>query len=314
CEHPLGMEDGTIKDSQISASAYYRSSESNRQAPWNGRLNKKKDAKGIGGWAAGSPGKGAYIQIDLRSVKVVTKVATQGREDCCAQYVTNYSLSYSNDGDNWSDYEGDCVKVFPGNAGQQSIVTNKLEVPIKARYIRLIVKKYSGGPTMRMELYGCCEHPLGMEDGTIKDSVISASSYASNNPVHKPENGRLNKKKDAKGIGGWAAGSKGKGEHIQIDLGSVKVVTKVATQGRQDHFEQYVTKYSLSYSNDGENWSDYEGDCVKVFPGNADQQSIVTNKLEVPIKARYIRLIVKGYVNHATMRMELYGCSELPAG
>ena len=105
------MEDGTIKDSQISASAYALSSKSTLHAPRNGRLNKRKDAKGIGGWAAGSPGKGAYIQIDLRSVKIITKVATQGRYDCCVQYVTKYSLSYSNDGDNWSDYEGDCVKV-----------------------------------------------------------------------------------------------------------------------------------------------------------------------------------------------------------
>ncbi|KAK3738808.1 hypothetical protein QZH41_012570, partial [Actinostola sp. cb2023] len=178
-------------------------------------------------------------------------------------------------------------------------------------------------PDLSWDTFNCdgespfgCEHPLGMEDETIKDSQISASSYAlsSRSTLHAPKHGRLNKKKDAKGIGGWAAGSPGKGEHIQIDLGNVKVITKVATQGRQDYGVQYVTKYSLSYSTDGDNWSDYEGDCVKVriFPGNADQQSIVTNKLEVPIKARYIRLIVKGYSGWATIRMELYGCSQLP--
>ncbi|KAK3723798.1 hypothetical protein QZH41_019475 [Actinostola sp. cb2023] len=121
-------------------------------------------------------------------------------------------------------------------------------------------------PDLSWDTFNCdgCEHPLGMEDGTIKDDQISASSYADNISVHKPKNGRLNKKRDAKGIGGWAAGSTGKGEHIQIDLGIVKVITKVATQGRQASRVQYVTKYSLSYSNDGENWSDYEGDCVKL--------------------------------------------------
>ncbi|KAK3736747.1 hypothetical protein QZH41_006495 [Actinostola sp. cb2023] len=153
------MEDGTIKDSQISASSYVHSSKNTLHAPKNGRLNKKNDAKAIGGWAAGKPMIGEHIQVDLGSVKVIAKVTTQGRYDCCVQYVTKYSLSYSNDGDNWSDYEGDCVKVFPGNADQQSIVTNKLEVPIKARYIRLIVKGYSGWATIRMELYGCSQPP-----------------------------------------------------------------------------------------------------------------------------------------------------------
>jgi len=53
------------------------------------------------------------------------------------------------------------------------------------------------------------------------------------------------------------------GQYLQIDLESTKVITMVATQGRQDG-ENWVTKYALSYSQDGSNWIDYEGDCIQV--------------------------------------------------
>ena len=75
-------------------------------------------------------------------------------------------------------------------------------------------------------------------------------------------NGRLRKNRNWKGIGGWAAGRAG--EWIQIDLIDTKVITMVATQGRGDGWDQWVTKYSLAYSMDGKDWIDYYGDCIKV--------------------------------------------------
>ncbi|KXJ14551.1 EGF-like repeat and discoidin I-like domain-containing protein 3 [Exaiptasia diaphana] len=169
-------------------------------------------------------------------------------------------------------------------------------------------------PDFAWNTYNCdgCKSPLGMEDGRIKDEQINASSYTGSQ-IHAARNGRLNKQRDSKGIGGWAAGRSMIGEFIQIDLGSTNVITMVATQGRNStRFLQYVTLYSLSYSNDGNNWKEYFGDCTKVFTGNYDQNTVVTNELEVPIKTRHIRLIVKDFKRHATVRIELYGCAELP--
>ena len=51
--------------------------------------------------------------------------------------------------------------------------------------------------------------------------------------------------------------------------------------------------------------------CIQVFPGNSDKTTVVTHVLEVPIKTRHIRLIVKGFNGHATIRMEFYGCNTL---
>ena len=45
-----------------------------------------------------------------------------------------------------------------------------------------------------------------MENGKIKDTQITGSSYAGNNPVHRPQRGRLNAVGVSGGISGWAAG------------------------------------------------------------------------------------------------------------
>ena len=66
------MEDGRIKDSQITASSHFNPSVS----PWYGRLNV---VRGNGGWRSKVKAAGEYLQIDLGSRKSIHKVATQGR-------------------------------------------------------------------------------------------------------------------------------------------------------------------------------------------------------------------------------------------
>jgi hypothetical protein len=103
-----------------------------------------------------------------------------------------------------------------------------------------------------------------MEDGSILDSQITESSYAQQNPVHAGRGARLNNQKISGVTAGvWAAGSKSAGEYLQVDLGSVKMITKLATQGRPG-YGQRVTEYTVSYSNDTDNWKNFEGDCVQV--------------------------------------------------
>jgi len=71
---------------------------------------------------------------------------------------------------------------------------------------------------------------------------------------------------DATTMGCWTAGGTPPGhinQYIQVDLESTKVITMVATQGRQDS-AQWVTKYAISYSQDGSHWIDYKGDCIQV--------------------------------------------------
>jgi len=143
---PLGMESGAIKDSQINASSYY----------YHGPPRYARLRSNTSGWIPhGFPLKDEWIQVNLLSAKNITAVATQG--NCFNPYlcIGKYSLSYSNDGARFTPYESN--KVFTGNVFpfNSSTVRNELVPPIKAQFIRLIVKEYYIIPALRMELYGC---------------------------------------------------------------------------------------------------------------------------------------------------------------
>ena len=94
-----------------------------------------------------------------------------------------------------------------------------------------------------------------MEDGTISDTQISASSQW--NADYAAIQGRLHFKAIPQYAGSWSADKKDLQQWLQVDLGSQYTrVTRVATQGRHD-YSQWVTKYKLQYSNDGVNFQYY---------------------------------------------------------
>ena len=100
-----------------------------------------------------------------------------------------------------------------------------------------------------------CSVPLGMEDRRIPDSAITASSSV--NSSHGPSNARLNFLNKGSDISAWCPKSSSENQWLQIDLGEVTAVTKVATQGRYSS-EDRVTTYTLSYSVDGTHWAGYK--------------------------------------------------------
>ena len=99
-----------------------------------------------------------------------------------------------------------------------------------------------------------------MESGQILDSAITASSFYSE--YYKPWFGRLNLHL---GRCAWIPKTEGRDNAwIQVDLGEIKLVTGVATQGRCTD-DLRVTSYTVSYSTDGGNWEFYkESDSTKV--------------------------------------------------
>ena len=100
-----------------------------------------------------------------------------------------------------------------------------------------------------------CQEDLGMENGAILDWQITASSQWDYN--HAPVQGRLYFRATANKAGSWSAVSSDPSQWLQVDLESQYTkVTRVATQGREDS-PQWVTKYKLQFSNDGENFHYY---------------------------------------------------------
>ena len=93
----LGMESGTIADSQITASSEYDDKHSSKRA----RLYTKKLGTYIatGGWAPWTSDLNQWIEVDVGKITTVTHIATQGRNHYSpAQWAKNYKLQFSDDG------------------------------------------------------------------------------------------------------------------------------------------------------------------------------------------------------------------------
>ena len=82
---------------------------------------------------------------------------------------------------------------------------------------------------------------------------------ASSARLYKEDDHRL------KHVGAWCADPRSnRDKYLQIDFGTRKRITALATQGRDVYFE-HVKSYSLSFSDDGSSWHDYrEGGNKKV--------------------------------------------------
>ncbi|XP_071795634.1 coagulation factor VIII-like [Asterias amurensis] len=147
-----------------------------------------------------------------------------------------------------------------------------------------------------------CRHKLGMEDGSIPDDKITASSHWSS--VFPPSNARLN-------LNGCWGPAKNQLDHswLQIFTGSEPVqIEGVITQGRPDRY-YWVTQYQVQYSIDGTAWLYVNGDSTpQTFIGNTDGNTPVTNIFQQPIQARYIRIRPTAWVTYPDLRIELLGC------
>ncbi|CAH3127335.1 unnamed protein product [Pocillopora meandrina] len=308
CVQALGMENGDIKDAQITASSEF----DGNHAATQGRLNFLAVPGKAGSWSARTNDVNQWIQVKLPGYTKITRFATQGR-NAFNQWVKQYKLEYSEDGVSFHYYHEpgqSAAKIFHGNTDSNTIVTHELLPPIQALYIRLRPTAWFNHISMRMEIYGCpaCAKPLGMESGAILDAQITASSEFNGN--HAATQGRLNFLAVPGKAGSWSSRTNDVNQWIQVKLPGYTRITRFATQGR-NAFNQWVTQYKLEYSEDGVTFHYYHElgqSGAKIFHGNTDSNTIVTHELLPPIQALYIRLRPTAWFNHISMRMEIYGC------
>jgi ribosomal protein L19E len=98
------MENGEIPDSQILASSEY---DANHGAV-NSRLNFRAQGRRRGAWSARRNDLNQWLQVNFVLQATVTEILTQGRSDA-DQWVTSYTVSYSNDGLNFFAYRANGV-------------------------------------------------------------------------------------------------------------------------------------------------------------------------------------------------------------
>ena len=100
-----------------------------------------------------------------------------------------------------------------------------------------------------------CNKPLGMQNGRIRHTQLSASSSWDVN--HGPRNGRLHFHRTGSRMGAWCARHNNRYQWYQVDFGRAMRVVKIATMGRQD-YAQWVTQYFVTYSQDGASFAEYK--------------------------------------------------------
>ncbi|XP_033111516.1 lactadherin-like [Anneissia japonica] len=156
-----------------------------------------------------------------------------------------------------------------------------------------------------------CLDPLGVEDGSIPADQLTASSEW--DPSHGSQRARLNTILNSEGIGAWSAKFNDLDQWIQVDLGTLKNVQGVITQGR-NRYNQWVTSYEVRYSVNGNSFeviTDANGQ-VAEFDGNSDQDTTVTNIFYTHVYAQFIRIHPISWHNHISLRFEVLGCQVWP--
>ncbi|XP_008573554.1 PREDICTED: epithelial discoidin domain-containing receptor 1 isoform X3 [Galeopterus variegatus] len=155
-----------------------------------------------------------------------------------------------------------------------------------------------------------CRYALGMQDRTIPDSDISASSSWSDSTA--AHHSRL---ESSDGDGAWCpAGSvfPKEEEYLQVDLQRLHLVALVGTQGRHAGGlgKEFSRSYRLRYSRDGQHWMDWKDRWgQEVISGNEDPEGVVLKDLGPPMVARLVRFYPRAdRVMSVCLRVELYGC------
>ncbi|CAJ0916636.1 unnamed protein product [Ranitomeya imitator] len=188
---------------------------------------------------------------------------------------------------------------------------------------------------------GGCYGFLGMENGAIPDSQITASSvlewtdHAGQINIWKPERARLKKLGPA-----WAASFNDEHQWLQIDLNKLTKVSGIITTGStMSAYNYYVTSYRIEHSEDGLKWTVYKEANVDrdkqlliilkehlqfpvtefvplditIFQANVDYYQEVRNNLIPPIVARFVKIRPASWNQKIAMKVELLGCQFIPA-
>jgi len=172
CGIALGMEDGSIKDEQITAKTwlYFERRDSRYYRPYFARLNYKKPS---GGWCSTDleDNPEQYVEVDLLYNTKVTGIATQGRYSG-QEWVEHFKIEYKRYNETrYRRYlEKGQWKVFSGNTDTNTTVKQLFDRPLIVKNIRIIpLGNRFTIHCMRFELYGCAwKHS---KDGLVEYSA-----------------------------------------------------------------------------------------------------------------------------------------------
>lgn len=104
CNRPMGMQSGSIKNKQITASSYINQNKDQYHAPWLGRLQRHRKGRYAGAWVAKYNTPYQWLQVDFGKPSKIIKISTQGRHDS-PMWVRQYYVTRSLDAIHFKQYE-----------------------------------------------------------------------------------------------------------------------------------------------------------------------------------------------------------------
>ncbi|XP_016858805.1 contactin-associated protein-like 5 isoform X1 [Homo sapiens] len=171
---------------------------------------------GTGGWSPADSNAQQWLQMDLGNRVEITAVATQGRYGS-SDWVTSYSLMFSDTGRNWKQYkQEDSIWTFAGNMNADSVVHHKLLHSVRARFVRFVPLEWnpSGKIGMRVEVYGC-SYKSDVADFDGRSSLL----YRFNQKLMSTLKDVISLKfKSMQGDGVLFHGEGQRGDHITLEL------------------------------------------------------------------------------------------------
>uniref|UniRef100_A0A667XHB3 Adipocyte enhancer-binding protein 1 n=1 Tax=Myripristis murdjan TaxID=586833 RepID=A0A667XHB3_9TELE len=158
--------------------------------------------------------------------------------------------------------------------------------------------------------------PLGLESHRVEDDQLLASSQSHHG--FTAQRGRLNMQgstdeEDVYG-GAWCAEPEEKYHWFEVDARREVEFSGLITQGRNsEQHEDFVSSYYVAFSNDSRDWTTlHDGYAEWLFYGNVDKDTPVMVQFDMPVVARYIRILPQSWNGSLCLRAEILAC-QLPS-
>eukprot|EP01050_Picozoa_sp_SAG11_P025099 SAG11_NODE_5555_length_1526_cov_2.592151_1_plen_440_part_10 len=176
-----------------------------------------------------------------------------------------------------------------------SALSFKLHSPIKSAGVALNTTAKQDGDSP-IDVDSICMNP---KNAQASELARTYSSIWAGEPIGKG----MHSMSSLQAPQGWSAQHNRAGEWMQLDLGTIKPVAGIVTQGRgSSHTGQYVTMFTIEHSADGIHYTQLPGK----FDGGAKRKK---NFFGSVITARYVKIVVEKWNQHITMRADALVCS-----
>ena len=137
---------------------------------------------------------------------------------------------------------------------------------------------------------------------TFTGATLLASTHYNSN--HSVDGSRLDFNSGTGAVAhAWCAATNDNAQWLAFAFEKQKQFHSVTTQGRGDD-DQWVSEFIVKYSVDGINW--FCADNARVFIGNTDRNTHVTNTFDTPFIARCVKICPTVWHANISMRAELF--------